>query len=61
MRRYGNRKRTRADMTRAAQALLLNARDLSRVTAETLVRSYGYKPAEAERELAQAKARRGHG
>lgn len=58
MRHYGPRKRTRADRQRAAQALLLNARDLDRITEETLVRSYGYTPTEAVKELAAAKARR---
>lgn len=61
MRRFGPKKRTRADMARAVDALFRNARSLDNITAETLVRSYGMKPAEAEQRLAREKAGRKYG
>jgi hypothetical protein len=45
-------------MARAVDALFLNARDLDRITVETLVHSYGMPPAEAEVRLAREKGRR---
>lgn len=61
MRRFGNRKRTYADCLRAADALILNTRTPERITMETLLRSYGLKPADAEAKMKQLRARVGNG
>lgn len=59
-RSYGARKRTRKDMLAGARSLLLNARDLDRITPDILVRCHGVASvADAERMLAEEMRRRG--
>jgi hypothetical protein len=48
-------------MQRAADALLLNARTLDHITVDTLVRSYGFTPGEAQARLDQEQRRRARG
>lgn len=60
MRHYGNRKRTYAQCLRAADALILNTTTPERITRETLLRSYGLKPADADERMARL-AKRANG